>query len=146
MIECQGMHGGEKLDGALQTTTIGLTGLVWLTLQIAEPMNACSFAAGLSSQETGVGTGFGAFHGQMGCIYLFEDVLNPGKTTVSSSHVTHLNKWVSAREHYSRVFACLADRSATSALSWGSSQGSRYNTHTRWLHCDLVQRHKPSKS
>ncbi|KAL3142038.1 hypothetical protein ABBQ32_004670 [Trebouxia sp. C0010 RCD-2024] len=48
--------------------------------KIAEPMNACSFAAGLSSQETGVGAGFGAFHGQMGCIYLFEDVLNPGKT------------------------------------------------------------------
>ena len=49
-------------------------------MQIAEPMNACSFAAGLSSQETGVGAGFGAFRGQMGCIYLFEDVLNPGKT------------------------------------------------------------------
>lgn len=49
-------------------------------MQIAEPMNACSFAAGLSSQETGIGAGFGAFHGQMGCIYLFEDVLNPGKT------------------------------------------------------------------
>ena len=49
-------------------------------MQIAEPMNACSFAAGLSSQETGIGACFGAFHGQMGCIYLFEDVLNPGKT------------------------------------------------------------------
>ena len=41
-------------------------------------MNACSFAAGLPSQESGVGAAFGAFHGQMGCIYLFEDVLNPG--------------------------------------------------------------------
>lgn len=55
-------------------------------VQIAEPVNACSFAAGLSSQETGVGGGFGAFHGQMGCIYLFEDVLNPGKSTTKSLH------------------------------------------------------------
>lgn len=52
--------------------------------QIAEPMNACSFAAGLSSQESGVGAGFGAFHGQMGCIYLFEDILNPGKSKLYS--------------------------------------------------------------
>lgn len=53
-------------------------------MQIAEPVNACSFAAGLSSQETGIGAGFGAFHGQMGCIYLFEDVLNPGKINLYS--------------------------------------------------------------
>ena len=46
-------------------------------------MNACSFAAGLSSQESGVGAPLGAFHGQMGCIYLFEDVLNPGKTSAA---------------------------------------------------------------
>ena len=56
-------------------------------LQIAEPMNACSFAAGLSSQEAGVGSGFGAFHGQMGCIYLFDDILNPGKSLLFSLHV-----------------------------------------------------------
>ncbi len=52
-------------------------------LQIAEPINACSFAAGLSSRESGVGSAFGAFRGQMGCLYLFDDVLNPGRSTVT---------------------------------------------------------------
>ena len=47
-------------------------------------MNACSFAAGLSAQESGMGAAFGAFHGQMGCLYLFEDVLNPGKSCMIS--------------------------------------------------------------
>ncbi|KAL0021859.1 hypothetical protein WJX77_009077 [Trebouxia sp. C0004] len=47
--------------------------------KIAEPINACSFAAGLSSRESGVGSAFGAFRGQMGCLYLFDDVLNPGQ-------------------------------------------------------------------
>ena len=54
-----------------------------VNLQIAEPINACSFAAGLSSRESGVGSAFGAFRGQMGCLYLFDDVLNPGTSTVS---------------------------------------------------------------
>ncbi len=52
-------------------------------LQIAEPINACSFAAGLSSRESGVGSAFGAFRGQMGCLYLFDDVLNPGRSVAS---------------------------------------------------------------
>ncbi|DBA78126.1 TPA: hypothetical protein ACH3X2_008097 [Trebouxia sp. C0005] len=47
--------------------------------KIADPINACSFAAGLSSRESGVGSAFGAFRGQMGCLYLFDDVLNPGQ-------------------------------------------------------------------
>ncbi len=57
-------------------------------LQIAEPVNACSFAAGLSSKESGTGAAFGAFHGQMGCLYLFEDVLNPGKPVLAQMYFT----------------------------------------------------------
>ena len=55
-------------------------------LQIAEPINACSFAAGLASRESGVGSAFAAFRGQMGCLYLFDDVLNPGRSTVTFEH------------------------------------------------------------
>lgn len=80
---------------------------MWFTLQVAEPMNACSFAAGLSSQETGVGAGFGAFHGQMGCIYLFEDVLNPGKTLLLSTNMYSIGRVDSASSApYSVLCAC----------------------------------------
>jgi len=69
-------------------------------LQIAEPINACSFAAGLSSRESGVGSAFGAFRGQMGCLYLFDDVLNPGRSIVN--FVRALLYGPSAPEHLSR--------------------------------------------
>lgn len=46
--------------------------------KLAEPINACSFAARLGAEESGLGTPVGAFLGQMGCVYLFEDVLSPG--------------------------------------------------------------------
>ncbi len=46
--------------------------------KLAEPINACSFAARLGAEESGLATPVGAFLGQMGCVYLFEDVLTPG--------------------------------------------------------------------
>ena len=50
-------------------------------LQAAEPLNTCSIAARLSSKESGLGKPVSAFNGQMGCIYLFADVLSPGAGT-----------------------------------------------------------------
>lgn len=88
VIEYHSIHGGGKLDDAFAEQHGWTDRLGVATLQIAEPMNACSFAAGLSSQETGVGAGFQAFHGQMGCIYLFEDVLNPGKIPLFVCNIT----------------------------------------------------------
>ena len=55
-----------------------LANLAQLTLQVSEPVNACSFAAGVSSTESGLTMPVGAFQGQAGCLYLFNDVLNPG--------------------------------------------------------------------
>ena len=50
-------------------------------LQAAEPLNTCSIAARLSPKESGLGKPVSAFNGQMGCIYLFADVLSPGDST-----------------------------------------------------------------
>ena len=50
-------------------------------LQVAEPLNTCSIAARLSPRESGLGKPVSAFNGQMGCIYLFADVLSPGNST-----------------------------------------------------------------
>ncbi len=47
-------------------------------LQVQELLNSCSIAAALSGSENGLGIPLNAFHGQMGCIYLFEDILSPG--------------------------------------------------------------------
>ena len=48
-------------------------------MQISEPLNACSIAARLSANESGLDRPLGAFRGQMSCIYLFQDVLSPGE-------------------------------------------------------------------
>ena len=50
-------------------------------LQASEPLNTCSIAARLSPKESGLGKPVSAFNGQMGCIYLFADVLSPGDST-----------------------------------------------------------------
>ena len=52
-------------------------------VQVAEALNACSIAARLSAGESGLGAPLGAFRGQMGCIYLFEEVLSPGGSGIS---------------------------------------------------------------
>ena len=44
-----------------------------------EPLNSCTFAARLPANEVGLPLPLSAFKGQMGCIYLFEDVLSPGE-------------------------------------------------------------------
>ncbi|KAK9824084.1 hypothetical protein WJX72_007613 [[Myrmecia] bisecta] len=46
--------------------------------KVPEALNWCSFGARLSARETGLDAPVGAFLGQMGCLYLFEDVLTPG--------------------------------------------------------------------
>lgn len=53
--------------------------------QVQESLNACSIAVHLSCSESGLGTPLNAFHGQMGCIYLFEDILSTGGSMPSSS-------------------------------------------------------------
>lgn len=53
-------------------------------IQVAEPVNACSFAAGLSGAESGINLAVNPFHGQTGCLYLFNDVLNPGAAADSN--------------------------------------------------------------
>ena len=50
-----------------------------LALQVLEALNSCSFAAALPGSESGMGAPVGAFRGQMGCMYLFEDTLSPGR-------------------------------------------------------------------
>ena len=47
-------------------------------MQVTEPLNECSIGARLPDHETGLDLMLGAFTGQMGCIYLFEDILSPG--------------------------------------------------------------------
>ncbi|KAK9905588.1 hypothetical protein WJX75_002584 [Coccomyxa subellipsoidea] len=47
--------------------------------KVQEPLNSCSIAARLSGSENGLGVPINAFHGQMGCIYLFEDILSPAQ-------------------------------------------------------------------
>ena len=80
-------------------------------MQIAEPINACSFAAGLSGKESGVGAAFGAFRGQMGCLYLFDEVLNPGglcaQSMIGPYHTkTHEQSGVITAEHASLMHCC----------------------------------------
>lgn len=52
-------------------------------MQVQEPLNSCSIAARLSGSENGLGIPLNAFHGQMGCIYFFEDTLSPGEAPVT---------------------------------------------------------------
>jgi hypothetical protein len=66
-------------------------GLRFCDEQVQEPLNACSIAVRLSGSESGLGMLLNAFHGQMGCIYLFEDILSSGSRPLlcsvpSSSH------------------------------------------------------------
>lgn len=44
-----------------------------------DPVSAVSFAARMGPEESGLGSPVGAFLGQMGCLYLFEDALSPGE-------------------------------------------------------------------
>ena len=48
-------------------------------MQISEPLTESSIAVQLSSQESGLGKPLASLAGQMGCIYLFDDTLSPGK-------------------------------------------------------------------
>ncbi len=57
--------------------------------QVQEPLNSCSIAARLSGSENGLGVPLNAFHGQMGCIYLFEDILSPGMHSLRSLREPH---------------------------------------------------------
>ena len=45
---------------------------------MAELLNSCTFAARLPASEVGLPLPLSAFRGQMGCMYLFEDILSPG--------------------------------------------------------------------
>lgn len=59
-------------------------------LQIPEPLNSCTFAARLPASEVGLPLPLSAFKGQMGCIYLFEDILSPGNAAAQPcSHWLH---------------------------------------------------------
>ena len=49
-------------------------------LQISEPLTESSISVRLTSQESGLGRSMASLAGQMGCIYLFEDTLSPGKS------------------------------------------------------------------
>ena len=49
-----------------------------VVLQVPEPLNSCTFAARLPASEVGLPLPLSAFKGQMGCIYLFEDLLSSG--------------------------------------------------------------------
>ncbi len=51
---------------------------VAIVLQVPEPLNSCTFAARLPASEVGLPLPLSAFKGQMGCIYLFEDLLSSG--------------------------------------------------------------------
>ena len=45
---------------------------------MSEPLNSCTFAVRLPASEVGLPLPLSAFKGQMGCIYLFEDLLSSG--------------------------------------------------------------------
>lgn len=49
-------------------------------MQITEALTESSIAVRLSSQESGLGRPLASLAGQMGCIYLFDDVLTPGES------------------------------------------------------------------
>ena len=63
-------------------------------LQVTDALNECSIAARLSTVESDLGAPVSAFSGQMGCIYLFEDILSSGEAslacTISISGITLL--------------------------------------------------------
>lgn len=50
---------------------------MYLPLQVAE-LNSSSFGAMLDPRESGLGADLGAFCGQMGALYLFEEAVAPG--------------------------------------------------------------------
>lgn len=47
-------------------------------MQVAEGCNAVSFGARVPAGQSGLELPVQEFHGQMGAIYLFEDLLTPG--------------------------------------------------------------------
>ena len=51
---------------------------LWRVAQVSELLNSCTFAVRLPANEVGLPLPLSAFKGQMGCIYLFEDILSPG--------------------------------------------------------------------
>lgn len=44
-----------------------------------EALNACSIGASIPKQDSGINLPVGAFQGQMGCIYLFDDIISAGE-------------------------------------------------------------------
>ncbi|KAK9806574.1 hypothetical protein WJX73_003713 [Symbiochloris irregularis] len=44
-----------------------------------QAFNVCSFGASIAAQDTGLAAPVGAFLGQLGCIYLFDDTLSAGQ-------------------------------------------------------------------
>ena len=61
-------------------------------MQVTEPLNECSIGARLPDHETGLDLTLGAFTGQMGCIYLFEDILSPGLCMELGAELTKPHK------------------------------------------------------
>lgn len=70
---------------------------------MSEPADECSIGAALTAQESGLGVPLAAFSGQMGCIYLFEDVLSPGKPAFQQNSGKHPTSCICAALQFLRV-------------------------------------------
>jgi hypothetical protein len=53
-------------------------------VQVPDALNAVSFGAAVSAGDNGLGSALASFHGQMGAIYLFDDLLAPGGGATSA--------------------------------------------------------------
>ena len=54
-------------------------------VQVTELLNSCTFAARMPADEIGLYQPLSAFRGQMGAVYVFDDVLSGGRTPLSQS-------------------------------------------------------------
>ena len=54
-------------------------------MQVTELLNSCTFAARMPADEIGLHHPLSAFRGQMGAVYVFDDVLSAGNTPLSLS-------------------------------------------------------------